>query len=177
LGRGGRSSRQRDGADGKPEGVFHGVQRVFEEMCRIVGRRILFSNEFVFGFICLGRIWTGLRAAPLGFDGFGPWPQQDQGPTPPARSRNQRFSTGLAAGSLFLLAVQRFAAQNVNGVLQTAGSNNKFVRDGNTYYVIGRYAFESVRERRFTNCRSNASCCAACANTEASTTPAQTPHR
>jgi hypothetical protein len=41
----------------------------------------------------------------------------------------------VAAGALFLLAVQRFAAQHVNGVLQTAGFNNKFVRDGNTYSV------------------------------------------
>jgi hypothetical protein len=31
---------------------------------------VLFSNEFVFGFICLKRIWTGLRAAPLGFSSF-----------------------------------------------------------------------------------------------------------
>jgi hypothetical protein len=64
-----------------------------------------------------------------------PWLQQDQCPTPPSRSRNKRFSTRLAAGSLFLVAVQRFAAQHVNGVLQIAGSNNKFVRDGSTYWV------------------------------------------
>jgi hypothetical protein len=44
LGRGGRSSSESDGADGKPESVFHGVQRVFEGMRRIVGRRALFSN-------------------------------------------------------------------------------------------------------------------------------------
>jgi hypothetical protein len=41
-------------------------------MRRIVGTRALFSNEFVFGFICLKSIWTGLRAAPLGFSGFAP---------------------------------------------------------------------------------------------------------
>jgi hypothetical protein len=32
--------------------------------------RALFSNEFVFGFICLKRIWTGQWASPLGFGGF-----------------------------------------------------------------------------------------------------------
>jgi len=56
LGKGRGSSHQSDGADGKPEGVFHGVQRVFEGMRRIVGMCALFSNEFVFGFICLRRI-------------------------------------------------------------------------------------------------------------------------
>jgi hypothetical protein len=56
LGKGCGNSNQSDGANGKPEGVFHGVQCVFEGMRRIVGMRALFSNEFVFGFICLRRI-------------------------------------------------------------------------------------------------------------------------
>jgi len=44
-------------------------------------------------------------------------------------------STRLAAGSLLLLVAQSFGAQHVNGVLQTAGYNNRLVRDGNTYSV------------------------------------------
>jgi hypothetical protein len=36
----------------------------------IVGRCALFSNEFVFGFICLRGIWGGLWAAPVGFGGL-----------------------------------------------------------------------------------------------------------
>jgi hypothetical protein len=74
------------------------------------------------------------RAAPFGFVGF-------------ALSRNkikalrhlQEVNNGAdhccGGGRLFPTAAQRIRAQHVNGVLQTAGCNNRLVRDGNTYPV------------------------------------------
>jgi hypothetical protein len=97
--------------------------------------RALFSNEFVFGFICLKRIWTGLRAAPLGFGGFAPGHNKIKGLRHLQGAETSAFSTRLAAGSLFLLVAQRFGTQHVNGVLQTDGSNNRLAKDGITYWV------------------------------------------